>query len=329
MARYAHCAVCGVKATKKGNLLYTRPSNGKELNVFSYYFVDRNSWNNTEKEVEPNTDGVTPVYVCPNCSNIQSYHVSTSYGNMGTLNKDGIKFGCEFESNGHTPETVKKALKALGFILEHDGSLRGDGMEAVSRIYSSLNSLGKYLPKMYEIGFRTDSECGTHVNLSIDSAVMSYDKQRKAYNYIRRFYNSIFADLSTWMVTDGKDIVKEVFGRNINTWCKAITNDSTPATSHNSSRYYWINTEHTTEYTTDKALRLEIRLPLWNTDNDADGQKFLNTIRCCRALYSKLMSIKDLDNEFSNASAKRDYCKELGNELKAIMIKYATTKQIY
>lgn len=329
MARYAKCSVCGTKATKKGNLLYTRPSNGKDLNVFSYYFVDRTSFREVEKEVKPNADGVTPSYVCPNCSSIQTYHITTDYASVGVLNKDGVKFGCEFETNGRTPIDVKRALKENGFILEYDGSLDEDCLEAVSPIYKSLNSLGKYISKMYVIGFRTSVNCGTHVNLSIDASVMSYDKQRKAYDYIRRFYNSIFLELSEWMVADGKDIVKKVFGRNVNRWCRAIQYDSTPATSHTMNRYYWVNTEHTAENTSDKALRLEFRLPFWDTENDADGQKFLNTVRCCRALYIKLMNIKDLDVEFSNVNDKRRYCRALGNELKAIMVKYATTKQIY
>lgn len=327
--KFASCNVCGVKAIRKGQLLYTRPSNGKELKVYSYFFKDVDGWYDREVEVKPNADSIKPVFVCPSCSRITNYHASTDYITLGSLNRDGVKFGVELESNGELPENTKKCLRDNGFILEHDGSLNGDGGEYVSPIYRSLSSLGHYIHTMYNLGFRTDSDCGTHVNLSIDNSIMSYEHQRKVYSYIRRFYNSIFSDLSIWMDGEGRNIVKDVFGRNLGRWAKPITNDSVPATSHSNSRYFWINTEHTTDNTSDVHLRLEIRLPKWDTQTDTNGQKFLNTIRCCRAIYKVLMNIEDLDIIYTSASEKRTYCNSIGEEIKAIIIKYATTKKIY
>ena len=169
----------------------------------------------------------------------ESYYTKNNE-TCGTKKVHPYTFGVELETS-FTSEKAKLELLNDGFLPTHDGSIYGS--EYKSCIYQGLNALSKHVTtigRMIDEGeMRIGNECGTHTHVGNRDMI-----NPETMEYVRRFYHSLFVELSDEMrINPAK--VEKLFGRGFTYYASPIDSTSDPREHTN-----FINLQHgyTIEY---------------------------------------------------------------------------------
>jgi hypothetical protein len=275
-----------------------------------------------------------PAYICKTCdSHNFGYHAQpgncgASHAEIGKPKKNGRAYGVEDERS-YTDTEARLMYFEYGFIPTHDSSLRSEGQgqrygywdgntcEYVSPIIHGQNILAKWVHTVDRLQnegkVKSNSSCGTHLHISINN--MQDGNGRKVYmDMIRRFYNSLFVELTNDMLANSEKVVS-VFGRNFNhTYAMPITNTSKQA--EHEDRYYWVNCMHDSN--------IEFRLNKFIT-----GNQYMNLIKMETEMVETIIEMfcirfneKGDGKTREQTNFRKQIAKETGNELVRIWRKY-------
>lgn len=269
-----------------------------------------------------------PAYICRRCdSHNFGYHAQpgscgASSAEIGKPKKHGEEFGVEDERS-YTDTEARLMYFEYGFIPTHDCSLRSDGegsrygwsdgntCEYVSPRMHGLNILAKWIHTVDRLQnegkIKSNESCGTHTHISIHSMKDSEGNQTYM-DMIRRFYNSLFVELSEDMDNNPEKTV-EIFGRTFTGYAKKITVDSKQRQEVHNDRYYWVNCLHDN--------RVEFRLNKFVT-----GEQYMNLIKMETEMLKTIIKMFcERFNELGNGKTREQtafrsqIAKETGSEL--------------
>lgn len=224
---------------------------------------------------------------------------------VGKPNKDDYTFGQEFEASyGDEQARIELALNHI--MPTSDCTV---SVEFKSPIQHGFNSLAKWVVTMdalIEEGHLSFADtraykCGTHFHVGHSQHINNTTIQ-----WVRRFYNSLFIDLSEEMKAHPVE-TERLFGRNFNQtrWANPIT-----MTTYAEEHTNFINVQHN--------HTLEFRLAKYQ-----NGEQYMNCAHFCHEVAKVVVEgfIKQYD-ESMKATEKRAMARECGQKMVKLFRKY-------
>ena len=273
--RKAHCLTCGCTVEKNMGFMVWIASRGKRVVCENHY----------------NANGLIQYH-----GNARNTFDTVGSNKVTSLAKLPLGVEIEMKSNGNAEElaSVRTQLEnSLHCVAESDCTV---SLELPSAKMQGLATISKNLQSMEShslMSLVNNNCCGAHIHVQCNNI-----------SIVRRFYHSIFCDLSVYIESMGSEKRIAFFGSDFRQWARPINLNSNP-------------TEHTNIFNTQHEHTLEFRLP-----RIASYKQYMNCLKFWRECGLCINNFLDTFDDTASVDAKRLQAKSCGKKLVTIAKKY-------